>query len=142
MQGDDSSMARIEAPERRVQELAVGKRTRVVGHAEGVDRSELDLDRAPTTVSDEIETGMDRQSVQPGVEAIRITEPGQIAPRTDQALLDRILGQVRVAEDQTGGCVQPPKGAIDQLGEGVMIASPGPVDELSLIHDRLACGTT
>jgi hypothetical protein len=142
MQGDDSSMARIEAPERRVQELAVGKRTRVVGHAEGVDRRELDLDRAPPTASTEIETCVDDQSMQPGVEAIRITKPGQIAPGTDQALLDRILGQVGVAKDQPRGCVQPPKSAIDEHGKGVMIASPRPLDELSLIHDRLACGTT
>ena len=78
---------------------------------------------------------------QPGVEAIRITESRQIAPGTDEALLNRILGQVRVPEDQPGSCVQPPEGAIDELGKGVMIAMLRPVDELSLIHDRLACGT-
>ena len=138
MQGDDGSMARIEAPKRRVQEFALGERTRVVGHAEGIDRRQLDLDRAPPTASTEIETGVDGQSMQPGVEAIRITKPGQIAPGTDQALLDRILGQVGVPKDQPGGRVQPPESAIDELGKGVMIASLRLLDEPSLIHDRLA----
>ena len=142
MEGDDGSMPRIEAPKRPVQMLALGERIRVVGRVEGVDRSQLDLDRAPPTASSEIETGVDRQSVQPGIEAVRITEPGQVAPCPDEALLNRILREVRIAEDQTGGCVQPPKGAIDQLGEGVMIASLCPVDELSSIHDRLDCRTT
>lgn len=138
MQGNDSSMARIEAPERRVKEIALGERIRVVGHAEGVDRRELDLDRAPATASTEIETGVDGQAMQPGVEVIRITKPWQIAPGTDQALLDRVLGQVGVPKDQPGSRVQPPKSAIDQLGKGVMIAPPRPLDEPSLIHDRLA----
>ena len=121
--------------------LALGERSGVVRHAEGIDRSEFHLDRAPPTASTEIETGVDDQSMQPGVEAIRITKPGQIAPGTDQALLNRILGQVRFAEDQPGGCVQPPKSAVDELGEGVMIAPPRPLDELSLIDVRLACGS-
>jgi hypothetical protein len=138
MQGNDGSMARIEAPERRVKEIALGKRIRVVGHGYGVDRRELDLDRAPATAPTEIETRVDAQSLQPGADAIRIAKPGQIAPGTDQALLDRILGQVRVAKDQPGGRVQPPKSAIDEHGKGVMIASPRPFDEPSLIHDRLA----
>jgi hypothetical protein len=66
---------------------------------------------------------------------------GMSAPGTDQGFLNRILGQVRVAEDQPGGCVQPSDGTVDERGEGVMIAMPGPVDELPLIHDRLACDT-
>ena len=72
MQGDDRSMARIEAPKRRVQELALGERSGVVGHVHRVDRRDLDLDRAPTTAPNEVETGVDGQSVEPGVEAIRV----------------------------------------------------------------------
>ena len=55
MQGDDGSMARIEAPKRRVEELALGERAGVVGHVEGVDRGQLDLDRAPTTTANEVQ---------------------------------------------------------------------------------------
>ena len=141
MQSDDGSMTRIEAPKRRVHELTLGEHAGVIGNVHRVDRGEFDLDRAPPTATKEIEAGIDHQPVQPGVEAIRVTEPRQIAPGADEALLDRILCQVRVTEDQSGGCVQSPEGAIDELGKGVMIASLRPFDTLSLIHDRLACGT-
>jgi hypothetical protein len=73
---------------------------------------------------------------------IGIAQPRQIAPGTDEGLLHRVLCQVGVPKDQPGGCVQPPQGAIDELGEGVMIASVRPVDEPSLFHDRLGFGTT
>ena len=141
MQGDDGSMPRIEAPKRRVHELALGEDLEMIGNVHRVDRGEFDLDRASPTMAHEVEAGVDHQPVQPGVEAIRVTEPGQVPPGADEALLNRILGQVRVTKDQSGCCVQPPEGAIDELCEGVMIAPLRPVDELSFIHDRLACGT-
>ena len=134
-------MARIEAPKRLIQPLALGERTGLVGHVERVHWRQLDLDQPPSTASNEIQTRVDRQSVEPGVESSGVTEARQIAPGTDEALLNRILGEVRVAQDQPSGCVQPPEGAIDERGKGVMIASLRLLDELSLIHDRLACGT-
>src|SRR5205823_2815259 len=106
MQGDDGSMARIEAPKRLIQPLALGERTGLVGHVERVHWRQLDLDQPPSTASNEIQTRVDRQSVEPGVESSGVTEARQIAPGTDEALLNRILRQVRVAEDQPGGCVQ------------------------------------
>ena len=63
----------------------------------------------------------------------------------EQGILNRILREVRVPEDQPGGCVQPPQGAIDQFGKGLMIAPPRPVDELIQAaaggdDGRAACG--
>jgi hypothetical protein len=72
VQGNDGSMPWVESPKRIVQVLALGERIRVVGRVGGVDRRQADLDRAPPTASSEIETSVHGQSVQPGVEAIRI----------------------------------------------------------------------
>ena len=72
----------------------------------------------------------------PGVERVRVAQPGQVPPGPDERLLDRVARELRVVEDQSGRCVQPRDALADELGEGVMIAPPGPLDELSLVHRR------
>lgn len=75
--------------------------------------------------------------MQPGIEAIGVAQCPKVAPRPDERLLDRVAGQVGIAQDEEGGCVQPGETDIDERGEGVMIASPRSLDESSLIHGRL-----
>jgi hypothetical protein len=75
--------------------------------------------------------------MQPGVEPVRVTKPGQVSPGADERLLDGIARELAVAEDEAGGCVQPRKSGIDERGEGVVIASLGPLDLDSLVHGRL-----
>ena len=142
MQGDDRSMAGLETPEGVVEQLTVGKGAGHVGHTRRVERAQLDLDHAPSPAADEVETGIDDQAVNPGVEPIRVTQPGQVPPGTDQGLLDRVARELRVAEDQPGCRVQPREPHVEQQREGVMIALPCPLDECSLVHSRLDCGTT
>ena len=45
------------------------------------------------------------------------------------SLLDRVAGQLRVAEDEAGGPVQPRAGIAGKHGEGVMIAATRSLDE-------------
>ena len=80
--------------------------------------------------------------MEPGVEPIRVAEARQVAPCPDQRLLDRVARELRVPKDEAGCRVQPRKGRVDELGEGVMIASLRASDELSLVHGRLDCVTT
>ena len=87
-----------------------------------------------------VETGVDGQAMEPGVEPVGITQPRQVVPGSDERLLDRVAGQLRVAEDEAGGPVQPRDGPAGELGEGVMIALPRSLDESSLVHGRLGCG--
>ncbi len=105
-------------------------------------RRDLDLDRAPSSASGQIETGVDGQSAQPGIEPLGVAETRQVAPGADEGFLDRVARELRVPEDEAGGRVQPREGRVDQSGEGVMIASPRAVDKLSLVHGRLDCATT
>jgi hypothetical protein len=137
MHRDDRSMARIEAPERRVDQLAVGQRARVIGHRGRIDRCQLDLDRASSTAPGEIETGVDRQSVQPGLEPLRIAKTRQVAPGADECLLDRVARELRVPKDEAGGRVQPRESDVDEFGKGVMIASLRSCNGVSLVHGRL-----
>ena len=137
VQGDDRAMTGIEPPERLVDQFAVGQSPRHVGRLRRIEWSDLDLDRAPSPTTCEVETGVDGQSVEPGVEPIRVAETRQVAPRTDECLLDRVARELRVPKDQASGRVQPRESRVDESGEGVMIAPPRAFDELSLVHGRL-----
>jgi hypothetical protein len=137
MQADDRPMARRQAGEGLVEQLAVREATREVVGSRGVDRRQLDLDDASLAATDEVEAGIREESLQPGVEAVRIAKTGQVAPGADHGLLDGVARELPVAEDQTGGRVQPRETHVEELGEGLMIASPRPFDESSLVHGRL-----
>ena len=80
MQGDDRAVTRIEAPQSGVHELAVGERTGVVGMRGRVDQAQLDLDRAPAPAR-RVETSVDDEAMQPGVEPVGISESRQPARR-------------------------------------------------------------
>ena len=109
----------------------------MVGHVERVDRQQFDLHGPAPLSSKEIEAGIDGQAMEPGVEAIRITEPRQIAPGANETVLNGVLRQLGIAKDQASGRVKPSKGAVDQHGEGVVIASPRSIDKLRLVQGRL-----
>ena len=100
---------------------------------------DLDLDRPPSTATREIETRIDGQAIDPGVEPIGLTKASQVAPGPEETLLDSIARELVVPEDQASGRVQPRDGRVNELGEGVVIALPRPLDELSLVHGHL-CG--
>src|SRR6188472_4325804 len=134
MQGDDRPVARVQTGEGLVEQLAVGEGTRHVVRGRCVDRGELDLDDPTLAAADEVETGIDEQSMEPGVEPLRVTETGQITPGADERLLDRVARELRVAEDQPGGRVQPREPDIEERSEGLMIASLRSVDAGSLVH--------
>ena len=142
VQHDDRPVPLIEPAHGRVDELPIGQRAGQVGRGGHVDGRKLDLDGAPSTAPDLVETGIDGQAMEPGVEPIGVTQPRQVAPGSDEGLLDRVAGQLRIPEDEAGGPVQPRDGPAGELGEGVMIALPRPVHESSLVHGRLGCGMT
>src|SRR5438093_12536346 len=81
---------------------------------------------------------MDGQAVEPGVESVRVAQPGQIPPCSNEGILDRISRELAVPEDQSSGCVQPREGRAGDRGEGVMIASSRSLDETTLVHARLS----
>ena len=138
VQRDDGAVPGIEALQGPVDELPVGERAGVVGVRRCVDGRELHLDRAPAPAPGQVEAGMDGQTVEPGVEPVRVAKPRQVAPGADEGLLDRVARELRVPENQAGGRVQPRERRVDERGEGVMIALPRAFDEHSLVHDGLA----
>src|SRR5690349_10908923 len=130
-----------QARESLVEQLAVGEPGRHIDRRWCVDRRELDLDDTPLATTDEVKTCVGEQPLQPGIEPVRIAETGQVAPGADHRLLDGVARELAIAEDQAGGRVQPREAPVDEVGEGVMLALPRSLDESSLVHGRLVCGT-
>jgi hypothetical protein len=142
MQHDDRATIGIERSQDVVDKIARRHADRCVGDRGMVDRGELDLDRTSTSTPREIETRVDGESVEPAVERLGVSKPREIAPGSDQPVLDRVACELGVPEDEAGRTVQPHDSPAGKLGEGVMIALPRSLDEPSLVHGRLGCGAT
>ena len=139
MQDHDGAGLRLQSSEDPVQLIAVGDQGGAVERGEVVDRGDLDLDDAPSTLAAEIDAGVGDQAVEPVIEGPWIAQPRQAAPRPDERLLDGILGEIRIAKDETSRGIQARAGRADELGEGLPVAFPCSNHEPLLVHDRLGC---
>ena len=116
-------------------EVDLGREAILVGH-------EVDLGQVPAPVrpSQPI-TGADGEPVQPGVPCLGIAKSANVAPGQHERLLDRVLGAIRIPEDELGGAMQTASRRTHQLGECLVIAVPGSLHELDL-HLVTAAGAT
>jgi hypothetical protein len=138
MEHHDGAPLGLEPAEGLIEKLPLGHvRGHIAAERFGEGR-ELDLVHATATPPREVETRVGCQAVQPGVEAIRVAQPGQIAPGSNEGILDRVSRELAVPEDEAGGSVQPREGSAGDHGEGVMIALPRSLDETTLVHGRLS----
>src|SRR4029079_10297212 len=97
-----------------------------------VQVEELDIGPMPADSSSLIDAGVDEEPVEPGVETVGIAQRGQITPGPDERVLHGVPGPFEVPEDEPRGRVQPGDRGACQLGEGVMIAVPRSLHEVSL----------
>src|SRR3954469_14922618 len=141
VQDDDRPALLVELGEDDVDELPIGVSNRAVRQGRLMKRRELDLDHPAAPLASQVETGIDGEAIEPGIEPSGISKLPEIAPGSDQPVLDRVACELRVPEDEESSLVQPHDGGASELGEGVMIASPCPLHEPSLVHGRLAFRT-
>ena len=141
MQDDDGALFRVQAPERQVEEFAVGHDRCDVGHRRSIDRQKLHLDRPSPPTSQDVDARTDDETSEPALEAIRIAERGQVPPGAKEAFLDRVSRELVVPKDQSGSRIQPRDERAGKHREGLMIASLRSNDELSLVHGHpVHCG--
>ena len=132
MKDDHGPHLRLQPEEAALDLVAVGDaRFKAVDRGSG-QGSELDVDAVATEPACLIDAGTDDQSVEPGVESIRVAKRGQITPGLEERVLHGILGLLVVPEDQPGGGIQAGDRGACQRGEGVMIAMPRALHEISL----------
>ena len=123
MQDHDRATPRIEASEYDVNHVPIRDVGRMIGLHRHMYLGDRDLDRPPTTTPKLIEARVHRQPIEPGVEPIRVTQTSDVAPCSKERLLDRVAGELRVAQDESGGDIQADDRAVDKRGVGVLIAT-------------------
>ena len=73
-----------------------------------------------------VDAGVVDDAVEPRAEGRLALEPGQGAERLDVGLLEDVVHAVPVAEEAEGQPPQPVVVVVDDLGEGPVVAPPGP----------------
>ncbi len=101
---------------------------------------QLDLDRTATPAAKAVDARANEETMEPGVEPIRVAQPREISPGADQRLLDRVSRELAIPEDESGGCIKPRDGRTGKHREGVMIALLRLLDETTLVHCRPLSG--
>jgi hypothetical protein len=95
---------------------------------------DVDVEVTAPNAPDLIDAGIHQQPMQPGVEPIRVAQRGQITPGTNKRVLDGVRRAIRIPEHEPGGRVEARDRGACQLGEGVMIALPCSLHEVSRHH--------
>jgi hypothetical protein len=132
MEDDERSLLRIEASEASIKLIAVANGRQVVVRGVEWDLGQLDVEPVSAQPSGFVDAGPDEQAVQPGVEAFRVAERGQITPGLDERVLDGVPGLFTIPEDESGGGIQAVNRGACQHGKGVMIASSRSLHEFPL----------
>jgi hypothetical protein len=73
--------------------------------------------------------GPHEQAMKPRLEPIRVAQLGKIAPGDEECLLDGILRPLDVADDAERNRVAAIALEVDELAEGSMVSSAGPLDQ-------------
>ena len=129
---DHGAVFRLEMADATLDQVAVGRGRLGVRHRERMDLGELDLDASALGRPELIAAGVEEEPVEPRLEAIGVAQAGQVPPAPDERLLDGVLRAVGIPEDESGRGVQSTDRGACQQGEGVMIALPRPLHEVSL----------
>jgi hypothetical protein len=96
-------------------------------------RDDTQLDERAAPIGSRLAiAGPDHETTEPRIDSLRVAEPANIAPGGDERLLDGIVGPIVVSKNQGGDCIQSADRPVDEHGEGVMIALPRPLRQVSL----------
>ena len=71
----------------------------------------------------------------PGLETVRISKLGQPAPGEHEGVLQRVLGEIRIAQDPIGDRVERIADLMHQDGKRLTIGPTGPLDQVSVHLD-------
>ncbi len=82
---------------------------------------------------------VDDETLEPGIEPVRIAEPPQVTPGDHQRVLKGILGPIDVAQDPLGDREEPVIPNADQVDERLPIPVPCRLDEIA-VHGSLLPG--
>lgn len=140
MEDDDGPPFRGQTAEGLVEKITIGELGLGVSDGRMRQWGQLHLDDPATASAGCVEARIHGQTVEPGIEPVRVAQSGKVSPSSNEGILDRISRELAIPEDEAGGSVQPRDGRDGKHREGVMIALLRSLDETSLVHGRLTCG--
>ena len=79
-------------------------------------------------------TGSNEDAMEPAIPRLRVTESAHVPPGEDERVLNRVLGAIRVAEDEGRDGVEAIGRRLCQGRERGVITGPCPLDQLSVHH--------
>ena len=123
MEDDHRAFLDPEAAERSVELVSIDQRRQLIVAGSLVERQLVDFDGSTAAVPARLAMARpDEQPVDPGLEAIRVTERREVTPGGDERLLGCVGCTIRVAQDQAGKAVQAVDRCSRELIERAAIA--------------------
>ena len=130
VEDEDGALLRRKSPEAAVQLVAVVDRQELVGGGRCVRLEQDDISREVSATSGLGVAGVDEDPMEPRLEPIEVAQRGELPPDLDEGHLDRVLGEVRVAQDPMRDEDAAVADLTNQGGEGLLVALS------RLVHDR------
>ena len=130
MEYEDGALVRRKSPEAAVQLVTVVDRQELVGIGRCVRLEQDDISREVPATSRFGVAGVDEDPMEPRLEPIEVAQRGKLPPHLDEGHLDRVLGEVGVAEDPMRDEDAAVAHLTNQGAEGLLVALP------RLVHDR------
>jgi len=130
---EERSLLGRQTPEAALQLVAVADtEIAVFGHGD-VKWKRLDVHGDASALPGRlVDTGAHDDAMQPGVEAVGVSETGQVTPGDDQRFLHSILSSLDIAEDPLRDRVEPIATDADQVGIGLPISHPCGFHEIAI----------
>jgi hypothetical protein len=136
---EDRPFVGVEAPEATVELVAIRQGQEIVGRGRIVEREHVEVGDPAALASGVGDADVREESVDPGVEAVRIAEVPQVPLGDHQRVLQGILGPIDVPEDPIRDREETVTTALDQVDERRLIPALGCLDEIA-IHRLLPAG--
>ena len=135
VQDEDRALLDGESGEGALQFISVDDPVGRVGRRRPVDGQDPNRG-APLPGSPRlVVTGMDEDPMDPGLEAIGLTQARELPPGQDEGVLQRVLGEGLVAQDPLSDSEERPADMVHQEGERFSVTFASLFDEASLHLD-------
>jgi hypothetical protein len=123
-----------------LQLIAVRELGEIVARLLPFDRELRQLERTPARAPDVVMAGVHEEAVEPGVERVRVAQTLDVAPGSDEGVLDGILRGIPIAQDPPRDRVQAVVRGGREGIEGLVIAPLCAFDEFGRHRRPLGCG--
>src|SRR5262249_25525579 len=122
-------------PERTLQLVAIDDGQGMIRGRRSFHRQDPDASGPVPGPRRLVVAGMNEDPMDPRLEAVCVPQPRELPPGEDEGVLQRVLGETRVAQDPERDREERIADLVHQDGERLTVAPTGPFDEVSIHLD-------